>query len=279
MREYSPSLGRWMQVDPTTYRPGDEDLYRFDRNSPVGLTDPLGLDGRHLEPCEKCTVAIFHNALNTLKESEFNSIIKDTTIQTKTNIFENAANMSLAELALALLQKKLYELLVSISFSGGAAAVTIPPNLSDTGKTLIATKKPANACDGGKIKDKGALTLLAHELQHNVQILRTGDGSGDPFISEYLNAYIDNRGNKMMSGQKAYECIPFEIEAYALQNALDVVLTGENIKKFNKVCCDAYTDKNGLSLITDNADAKALAKAFMDEFKKQKAKLEADCKD
>jgi hypothetical protein len=111
-----------------------------------------------------------------------------------------------------------------------------------------------------------------------VQILRDKSGDGQGFIADYVNAYIINRVDEMMEGQKAYECIPAEIEAYAVQYALVRLLTEDNQAKFNKVCCDAYSDRKALSLIKDNADAKALAEAFMAEFKKQKAKLEKDCK-
>jgi RHS repeat-associated protein len=43
-RVYSPTLGRWLQVDPIGFAAGDRDLYRFVANSPIGDTDPSGLD-------------------------------------------------------------------------------------------------------------------------------------------------------------------------------------------------------------------------------------------
>src|SRR5262249_36034955 len=42
-RDYSPTLGRWMQVDPMTYRAGDANLYRYAENEPTNATDPVGL--------------------------------------------------------------------------------------------------------------------------------------------------------------------------------------------------------------------------------------------
>jgi RHS repeat-associated protein len=42
-REHSPTLGRWLQVDPIRYEAGDWNLYRFVANRPVSLVDPLGL--------------------------------------------------------------------------------------------------------------------------------------------------------------------------------------------------------------------------------------------
>jgi RHS repeat-associated protein len=41
-RDYSPALGRWLQVDPIGYTAGDGNLYRFCGNDPIGDTDPLG---------------------------------------------------------------------------------------------------------------------------------------------------------------------------------------------------------------------------------------------
>jgi RHS repeat-associated protein len=43
MRDYSPTLGRWMAQDPIHYLTGDSDLYRFVGNSPTTYVDPAGL--------------------------------------------------------------------------------------------------------------------------------------------------------------------------------------------------------------------------------------------
>jgi RHS repeat-associated protein len=43
-RDYSPTLGRWMQQDPIEYHAGDSDLYRYEGNSPVKFRDPSGLE-------------------------------------------------------------------------------------------------------------------------------------------------------------------------------------------------------------------------------------------
>jgi RHS repeat-associated protein len=42
-REYSPSQGRWVQVDPIGFTAGDVNLYRFVANSPISKLDPDGL--------------------------------------------------------------------------------------------------------------------------------------------------------------------------------------------------------------------------------------------
>jgi RHS repeat-associated protein len=46
-RELSPTLGRWLQNDPTRYEAGDMNLFRYVRDNPGNLTDPLGLKGGH----------------------------------------------------------------------------------------------------------------------------------------------------------------------------------------------------------------------------------------
>jgi RHS repeat-associated protein len=42
-RDYSPTLGRWMQQDPVGYNAGDQNLYRYEGNNPTVSTDPSGL--------------------------------------------------------------------------------------------------------------------------------------------------------------------------------------------------------------------------------------------
>jgi RHS repeat-associated protein len=42
-REYSPTLGRWIQNDPLGYAAGDSNTYRALGNAPAGVRDPLGL--------------------------------------------------------------------------------------------------------------------------------------------------------------------------------------------------------------------------------------------
>ncbi|HEV3447791.1 MAG TPA: DUF4214 domain-containing protein [Gemmataceae bacterium] len=46
-REYSPTLGRWINADPIGFSSGDENLYRDERNLPTIDVDGLGLDPTH----------------------------------------------------------------------------------------------------------------------------------------------------------------------------------------------------------------------------------------
>jgi hypothetical protein len=43
-RDYSPTLGRWVSMDPIRYQAGDVNLYRGVGNCPIINVDPLGLD-------------------------------------------------------------------------------------------------------------------------------------------------------------------------------------------------------------------------------------------
>jgi RHS repeat-associated protein len=61
-RDYSPTLGRWLQQDPIGYAGGTSDLYQMESNNPISRTDPYGLDdpgcdwpwrgGKATDPCE-----------------------------------------------------------------------------------------------------------------------------------------------------------------------------------------------------------------------------------
>jgi RHS repeat-associated protein len=42
-RDYSPTLGRWVSLDPLGYDAGDVNLFRYVANNPVIRTDPWGL--------------------------------------------------------------------------------------------------------------------------------------------------------------------------------------------------------------------------------------------
>src|SRR5439155_1252688 len=42
-RDYSPTLGRWMENDPIGFAGGDANLYRSLGNAPIRHNDPMGL--------------------------------------------------------------------------------------------------------------------------------------------------------------------------------------------------------------------------------------------
>jgi RHS repeat-associated protein len=47
MRDFSPTLGRWVQVDPIGYRGGDSNSYGYEKEDPAVFGDPSGLEGGH----------------------------------------------------------------------------------------------------------------------------------------------------------------------------------------------------------------------------------------
>ena len=49
-RDYSPSLGRFIELDPIGFDAGDNNWYRFVGNGPVGRVDPWGLAGPYPPP-------------------------------------------------------------------------------------------------------------------------------------------------------------------------------------------------------------------------------------
>jgi RHS repeat-associated protein len=57
-RVYSPDLGRFLQPDPLQFSGGDENLYRYVRNSPVNFTDPLGLYAIVRDNCDDVSVTL-----------------------------------------------------------------------------------------------------------------------------------------------------------------------------------------------------------------------------
>jgi RHS repeat-associated protein len=46
-REYSSTLGRWLQNDPIGFKSNDVNLYRYSQNLPNNYVDPFGLDEIH----------------------------------------------------------------------------------------------------------------------------------------------------------------------------------------------------------------------------------------
>jgi RHS repeat-associated protein len=56
-REYLPTLGRWMQIDPIGFAGGTVDLYQMEGVNPTNATDPMGLtitiNGQRFNPDPK----------------------------------------------------------------------------------------------------------------------------------------------------------------------------------------------------------------------------------
>jgi RHS repeat-associated protein len=59
-REYSPTLSRWMQNDPSGFAGGDTNLYRFVGNDPGMFTDPSGLSRMETGPGTNGTQNLYY---------------------------------------------------------------------------------------------------------------------------------------------------------------------------------------------------------------------------
>jgi RHS repeat-associated protein len=79
-RDDSPTLGRWMTIDPLAFQGGDVNLYRYVANNPGHVVDPRGLDGDWVTtnfgkwtyegPPEKVTALGSDNAQATWKAAD-----------------------------------------------------------------------------------------------------------------------------------------------------------------------------------------------------------------
>jgi hypothetical protein len=304
---YYTGTGQWMEEDPIQFDAGDPNLRRDVGNDPTNLTDPSGLqplpDERDprwnrppynygpikleisgfflgprkttpvpasvkLDTPEKAMIAVFHNAVDNLTDAEFSKIINEVTIGNDSTLSAQGERRPLEKIT-ARGGDALRSAFISITFSGGAAAITLPPELSSTRKTMIVSKEPLKPTDGKRVTNYEQFILLGHELQHAIQIER----SKGAFVSQYLNSYTHNRVNRFMPEDEAYRSIPAEIEAYAFEAALQQVLrTKASRDEFERVC-NKYSDKDALALITTDKDAADLATRFRSAFQEQKAKL------
>jgi hypothetical protein len=176
---------------------------------------------------EQAVVAIFHNAVFHLTASEF-AAVASSKIE---KVGDRAWGEGLAADVTAML-----------AFGNGKRAITLPSPVAGLRGIVIKTKDeppdPLHVLTGDDIRagrlgppvqivDMDGLRLISHELVHAVQIIRAG--SGTAFIARYLASagYLMGRG---LSQDDAYEFSPFEIDAYAFEQALEEVLTPQRNK-------------------------------------------------
>jgi RHS repeat-associated protein len=57
-RVYSPDFGRFLQPDPLQFSGGDENLYRYVKNSPINFSDPLGLYAIVRDSCGDVSITL-----------------------------------------------------------------------------------------------------------------------------------------------------------------------------------------------------------------------------
>ncbi|MBX3401304.1 MAG: RHS repeat-associated core domain-containing protein [Gemmataceae bacterium] len=69
MRDYSPTLGRWVTMDPKRYGTGDNSFYRYVGNVPVAFTDAIGLErSRETQRLLQDIWSIFRDTEKILKD-------------------------------------------------------------------------------------------------------------------------------------------------------------------------------------------------------------------
>jgi hypothetical protein len=176
---------------------------------------------------------------------------------------------------------------ISNALKGGASAITLPPLLNTDKKISITYKDaPGAAFDKKAIKDVGALALLAHELQITVS-------GGENFLVDYLKDYVDNLKPLNHDEAKAYKYIGAEIEAYAVQRAIENVfkdpanqrifeaITSRYREQFADLMLPHLLDAPGKGDqshrdLNQNQDARDLAALFKKEYQNEKAKILKD---
>jgi RHS repeat-associated protein len=267
-RVFSPTLMRWLNPDPLGLAAGDPNLYRAEGNAPASKTDYSGLRG--LDLCEKCAAALFLPVVSSTAKKNLKGIINQTSIEYLKETIDSIGGLGM--------------IIPLIAFAASdAEAITLPPHLAFTwftGTTVIAFNRNCKSgCRDAKITDTNRLALVTHEMVHVAQIWEFG---GKPFIDQYLGMY---RGlvNAGLSGDDAYHCNLFEIQAYALQDALTTVLDKPGNKDKFESICDNYTEENADVLahpdprVMRNPNGRDLVAQFTTEYQKELGKKILDC--
>jgi RHS repeat-associated protein len=66
-RDYSATLGRFMQQDPSGYSAGDQNLYRAEAGNPLNGADPTGLQDEN-SPWTNRAIGYFRTSIGTMKD-------------------------------------------------------------------------------------------------------------------------------------------------------------------------------------------------------------------
>jgi len=159
--------------------------------------------------------------------------------------------------------------IAQLAFDNDADAITLPGVFG----TMVFARSPLRPCAGFQIRSTMDFALVGHELVHALQINRI---TGARFLAQYLAEYGYNI-TIGMAPKAAYECISFEVEAFAFQHALEQIMArGNNKALFAGACCDL--DLNSPFTNSGRNPTKALADEFAAEFKKQLAIAQLKCK-
>jgi RHS repeat-associated protein len=272
---YTPTLGRWVSMDPIRFAAGDTNLYRFVENGPGSTLDPTGAATlRGLRKGEECLLAIVHQAIDNLTDDEFNKIRDSVAVwdgvdknyasKYLNDAFKGAKALDSAKAAPGIL-------LTTLAFES-QGAITLAPILTGGGIRIVGNGSQFNdtVTDDGKIKKLSQFALLGHELQHSVQIIRDGTKDGQGFLTDYANDFLDQMQLRLGADPSlitdpgklralAYSGTLFEIEGHVVQDVInDVFAVQANADKFNNICCTVYDRKKGLESLVGNKDVEEL---------------------
>jgi RHS repeat-associated protein len=267
-RWYSPTLATWTKQDPIGFSSGGSNLYEFLCHDPVDYLDPTGLAGassRTLNTCEKCLIDLFlspyangHRMWD--KTQQYIATLKSTML-----LFGPNPNFGVWSDSFA-----------AGAFQGFAEAITLPSSLAGSGATIHIKPTSYKPCSLGSLLLSSPdalkelidqLQTVGHELVHAGQIF---EATGAGFMLQYGIEY-QRLLQLGLSERDAYECISSEREAYAVGNAIKLVLLKQgNAALFAQACC--LNDREGRKTIRD-----ALTREFLDEYKIQIADINKAC--
>jgi hypothetical protein len=117
-------------------------------------------------------------------------------------------------------------------------------------------------------------------LTHTVQQANAG---GEQFVAAYVNDFLDQYNKQLVAGSKtpgdsAYFGISYEVQAYAIENAVNTVLSNAKyLQMFNEVCgkcVSKYSFDAGLGYHGHDAGVVELRKVFRVEYEKERAAWE-----
>jgi RHS repeat-associated protein len=276
-RDYTPSIGRWLQEDPAE---ADVNTYRGMGNDGTNATDPSGLEKRALKKVEMCAAEVFYGLPI--------DYLKKVTVQDNVNK-DDIINEYMAGLFpvfpkdLKGGQKQFYHLVHGVgglALFGEANAITLPDK---SGNPFIMSKKdlshtvegntiPLNKEKGHEAEPNENFIMIMHELRHATQML-LDKGFLNSYLTELLIQWdkiptepkyktVFSVGNNIKVNRlefsatymdklkKIYGANKFEVQAYASEGAIRTILSDpKNMKALEEIVAKYDPEKGGLSRV------------------------------